>query len=386
LEILSDIATSARACSQLCGHSMGTTWSVQVVPALDKAALGCLQRDLSAVLADIIAQMSHWEPNSLLARINRAAAGWYQVPPAFFEVVSCAVQIARLTDGAYDPTVGELVQLWGFGAGEPTGRPPDARQLAAARQRAGWQKLHLNVEHRGVWQPGGLALDFSSIAKGYGVDVMARVVEQHGIEHYMVELGGELRVRGQREDGTDWQLWVETPASGTKSDGTDSEGLPAGIPIALHDLSIATSGDYRRYFLHEGRRYAHTLDPRSGWALQNNLASVSVIHPQCMAADALSTALLCMGLNEGLAFARQQRIAALFMCRSENDPHDFAVEWTDDFYQLAHPENPLTSTTDQSARLAVHGKVKRGNRNMEPKAPLTCGGDAPTARSEFFIP
>jgi len=341
-----ETASSALACSQLCGHSMGTTWSVQVVSALDKAALECLQRDLNAVLDGLVAQMSHWEPDSLLSRINRAAAGWYQVPSAFFEVVSCAAQIARLSNGAYDPTVGELVQLWGFGAGaaEPTGLPPAACQLAAARQRAGWQKLHLNVAQRGVWQPGGLTLDFSSIAKGYGVDVMAQAVEQYGIEHYMVELGGELRVRGRREDGNHWRLWVETPKDETKSAGTDSEGLPAGIPIALHDLSIATSGDYRRYFLHEGRRYAHTLDPRSGWALQNNLASVSVLHPQCMVADALSTALLCMGLNDGLAFARQQRIAALFMCRSdEGDKHDFAVEWTDDFYQQAHPENPLTS-------------------------------------------
>jgi len=322
---------------------MGTSWSIRLAPALDDATQANLQHDLEAALEDIIAQMSHWEPDSLISRINRAPVGWYQVPPAFFEVMSCAVQIARLTHGAFDPTMGELVQLWGFGprvAPSHTGEPPDAHQIAAARQRAGWQKLRLNPEHRGVWQPGGLALDFSAIAKGYGVDTMAQILEQHGIAHYMVELGGEVRVRGQRDTTTDWQLWVEAPETEPTTDGTADE--TAGLPITLRDQSIATSGDYRRYFLHHGRRHAHTLNPLTGWTLQNDLASVSVIHPQCMVADALSTALLCMGLADGLAFARQQRIAALFMVRGEGTHHDdFAVEWTDDFYRLACPRPSL---------------------------------------------
>jgi len=313
---------------------------------------------LGAALDDIIAQMSHWEPDSLLSRINRAAAGWYQVPSAFFDVVSCAVQVARLTDGAFDPTVGELVQLWGFGAGQTqheravgvSAGLPDAARLEAARQRCGWQKLHLDAAHRGVWQPGGLSLDFSSIAKGYGVDVMAQVLDGYGCTHYMVELGGELRVRGQRPDGQDWQLQVEAPrnaeaeTAGATAVATTVTGT--GLPIVLHNLSIATSGDYRRYFMHEGRRYAHTLDPRSGRALQNDLASVSVVHAQCMVADALSTALLCMGWEDGLAFARQHRIAALFMRResgqtrrhADNACPDVAVDWTDDFYRIAHPD------------------------------------------------
>lgn len=324
-------------CQHLNGLSMGTTWSVQVAAPLPATDAQALQLALQAGLDDIVDQMSHWEPDSLLSRLNRAPTGWYQVPPAFYQVISCALQVAALTDGAYDPTVGELVNLWGFG---PRGRPgqpavtprdaplvaplPDADALQAARQRAGWQQLHLNEEHHGLWQPGGVTLDFSAIAKGYGVDVMAQVMHDHGIADFMVELGGELRVRGRRSPDEAWRLSVESP-----------DGKPdSHLPITLNDLAIASSGDYRRYFFHEGRRYAHTVDPRTGQALQHDLACVSVIHPQCMMADALSTALLCMGPNDGPAFSRQHDIAALFMTRHGDD---IAVEWSDAFYRLAHP-------------------------------------------------
>jgi len=316
----------------LCGHSMGTTWSVKAVAAgLAVLREVDLRQALDGVLNTIVAQMSHWEDDSLLNRINRAPPGWYQVAPEFFEVMSCAVQTARFTDGAYDPTVGELVNLWGFGAGQVQAHGgqrclPDACQIAAARARAGWQKLHLNAEHRGVWQPGGVTLDFSAIAKGYGVDAMAQVLERHGVEHYLAELGGELRARGQRPDGQPWRLHVETPQT-----------QDAALPIVLNNAAIATSGDWRRYFLHAGRRYAHTVDPHTGWALQNDLASVSVVHSSCMVADALSTALLCMGGDDGLAFARQHGIAALFL-RRRGGAGNLAVQWSDPFYRLAHPD------------------------------------------------
>jgi len=172
---------------------------------------------------------------------------------------------------------------------------------------------------------------------------MAQVLERHGIEHYLVELGGELRARGRRPDGQPWRLHVEIPQTPS-----------AGLPIVLNDAAIATSGDWRRYFLYAGRRYAHTVDPRTGWALQNDLASVSVVHPQCMVADALSTALLCMGWEDGLAFAHRHGIAALFMrrCRDADDlirdarprhtrrssADNIAVAWSDDFYRLAYPD------------------------------------------------
>ena len=325
----------------LSGQSMGTTWSVRVAgpwqdpwpttagPASADNAQAVLTQALQATLSDIIEQMSHWESDSLLSQINHAPTGWYQVPQAFFTVVSCALEVAKATQGAYDPTVGELVALWGFGPYGQPGNIPQAQALQAARERAGWQRLQLNHEHRGVWQPGGLTLDFSSIAKGYGVDAMAQTLEDHGIAHYMVELGGELRVKGHNPDKQAWRLIVEAP---------DAQSAQGGLPISLSNQAIATSGDYRRFFTVDGQRYAHTLNARTGWALQNNLASVSVVHPQCMVADALSTALLCMGLHEGMAYAHANHLAALFMVREGNE---LAVEWTPKFEQLAQA-NPIT--------------------------------------------
>ncbi len=316
---------------------MGTTWSVQVAAPWQDARLARagqfsseqasaeLTQALQAKLDDIIDQMSHWEADSLISRINRAPTGWYQVPEEFFTVVSCAQQVAQATQGAYDPTVGELVALWGFGPYGQPGQLPRDSQLEDARRRSGWQQLHLNAEHRGVWQPGGMNLDFSSIAKGYGVDAMALALESYGLTNYMVELGGELRAKGLNPSGQPWHLMIEAP---------DTQQMQTGLPITLDDLSIATSGDYRRFFTVEGQRYAHTLDPRTGKALQNNLACVSVVHPQCMMADALSTALLCMGLENGMAYANKQHLAALFMVRHGED---IAVEWTPSFQRLAHP-------------------------------------------------
>ncbi|MCB5362756.1 FAD:protein FMN transferase [Pusillimonas sp. CC-YST705] len=316
---------------------MGTTWSVQVAGPWQDARLAQagqplpgqasteLTQALQAKLDDIIDQMSHWEADSLISRINKAPTGWYQVPEEFFTVVSCAQQVAQATQGAYDPTVGELVALWGFGPHGQPGQLPCDSQLEDARQRSGWQQLHLNAEHRGVWQPGGMSLDFSSIAKGYGVDAMALALEDYGLTNYMVELGGELRAKGRNPSGQPWRLQVEAPGAHHEQ---------AGLPIALDGLSIATSGDYRRFFIVEGQRYAHTLDPRTGRALQNNLACVSVVHSQCMMADALSTALLCMGLENGMAYASKQHLAALFMVRHGED---IAVEWTPSFQRLAHP-------------------------------------------------
>jgi len=166
---------------------------------------------------------------------------------------------------------------------------------------------------------------------------MAHILDRHGVEHYLVELGGELRARGQRPDGQPWRLCVEMPPMPTAPAAPQQPGLP----IVLNDVAIATSGDWRRYFLHAGCRYAHTVDARTGRAVQNDLVSVSVVHPQCMVADALSTALLCMGWQEGLAFAHPHGIAALFLCRVDRQGGKGAqigVQWSKDFYRLAHPK------------------------------------------------
>jgi thiamine biosynthesis lipoprotein len=296
------------------GRSMGTSWSVRMVapPGPPDLQAG-LQQQLDAV----VAEMSHWEAESDLGRFNRAPAGsWQVLPPAFFDVLSFALGVADSSRGAYDPCAGALVNLWGFGPhgrfGEPDFVPPSAQQVGdtlaqCAQQRRGFE---IDREGRRVRQPGGLQLDFSAVAKGYAVDRLAYFLKAQGVRHYLVEVGGELRGAGVKPDGQPWWVALEQVADGVQANAPDE------MVLALHGLSVATSGDYRRYFERADRRYSHTIDPRSGMPISNDLASVTVLHPHCIAADAWSTALTVLGLEHGLAMAERQGLAARFITRT----------------------------------------------------------------------
>jgi thiamine biosynthesis lipoprotein len=174
-----------------------------------------------------------------------------------------------------------------------------------------WKLLEVRPEQRAVLQPGNVHLDLSSIAKGYGVDQVARYLRGLGIASFLVEVGGELRGLGTKEDGQPWWVELETKPMAL------STNTPTNM-VALHDLSIATSGDYLRCFEYQGQQYSHTIDPRSGYPIMHGLASVTVLHAQCMVADALATAMSVMGLEEGLRYANQLDVAALFLQRTAN--------------------------------------------------------------------
>lgn len=348
----------------LGGHSMGTTWSVRVV---EGGAAVHLQQGLQRRLDAVVAQMSHWDAASDLGRFNRAPAGcWQSLPAEFFDVLSFAAAVAEASDGACDPCAGALVNRWGFG---PLGRhdepgfaaPSDAEVAALVAARRGIT-LRLDAATRRALQPGGMQLDLSAVAKGYGVDCLARYLEGLGMRHYLVEVGGELRGAGTKPDGQPWWVALEQPGDAAAAatglaaaadDGAASlaaagAGASAGgaapaagaagqtragqhgavaaavaparadvgeMVLALHGLSVATSGDYRRYFTRGGRRFPHTIDPRDGMPISNGLASVSVVHAECMAADAWSTALTVLGPQAGLALAERHGLAARFLVR-----------------------------------------------------------------------
>jgi thiamine biosynthesis lipoprotein len=285
----------------LAGETMGTTWSVRLVapPTANAAALTAMaQGELDAV----VAQMSPWEPLSDLSRYNRAAPGsWTPLPPAFAQVLRCALEIAEATDGAFDPTLGGLVDLWGFGPRPFSGAPPEARDILAAREAIGWRRLVLNGDN--LFQP-GLRLDLNGVAKGFAVDQVAAALDRAGARSYLVEVGGELRGTGAKPDGSPW--WVELERPPTANDG------PRTL-VALHGLSVATSGDYRRFFEHDGRRYAHTLDPATAAPVANSTVSVTVLDGRCMRADAWATALTVMVPDAALAFAAAHGLAALIV-------------------------------------------------------------------------
>ncbi|RQP26089.1 FAD:protein FMN transferase [Piscinibacter terrae] len=296
------------------GRSMGTTWSVKVVLP-DPAMLAGVRAGIDDGLALVVRQMSTWEPDSDLSRFNHAAPGsWCRLPGECFHVLQQALQTARDSGGAYDPTTGTLVNLWGFGPtgrhGETGFRIPTASKLEEARRHTGWQRITLDPVSQRAFQPGGICLDLSAIAKGYAVDHVSRSLLLRGLADHLVEIGGELMGSGLKPDGQPWWVSLEQPLSHVAG----APGLPDNL-VALHGLAVATSGDYRRFFTHEGSAHPHTIDPRTGRPITHGLASVCVLHAQCMLADAQSTALSVMGLDEGLAWANQHGVAALFVQR-----------------------------------------------------------------------
>ena len=279
---------------------MGTRWSVRLAA---RAVPAGLERAIENALAGIVAEMSQWEPDSHLSRFNRAVPGWVVLPRDLMRVLGHGLRIAELSSGAFDPAIGALSELWGFGAAPAACAPPDPVALAEARVRGGWRKLALDLETGRARQPGGLALDLAGIAKGFAVDRIGEVVKAHDCRDFLAEIGGELVGRGINPDGQPWWVAIEAPPG-------------AHLPptrIALHGQAVATSGNHRRFFDHGGRRYAHSIDPRTGAPLDNNIASVTVLRDTCLDADALATALTVLGLEDGLTFATRHDIAALFV-------------------------------------------------------------------------
>jgi len=313
LLLLAGCAAAPRV-ERLQGRTMGTTWSVTLVrpDTVDPQALAAgIQRQLDAV----VAQMSTWEADSDLSRFNRAPAGtWQPLPAEFYAVLEHALALARDTGGAYDPTVGPLVELWGFGPVRRDREPPPAEAIAAARARVGWQQVRLDPERRSAWQPGGVYVDLSSIAKGFGVDQVARHLDAAGVSDYLVEVGGELRGRGRRPDGQPWQVAIERPGAAAGAVGRLDE---VERVLSLDDRAVATSGDYRHAFEDDGAIYSHHIDPRSGRPVPHRIASVTVAARQAVDADPLGTTMMVLGPEEGMAYAVAHDVAVLFILRTD---------------------------------------------------------------------
>lgn len=280
----------------LAGETMGTYWRVQLAapsPCDRTALVDAIQGGLDG----LVAQMSHWQTDSLLCAFNRApGGGWTSLPRDFTAVMAAGLAIAELSDGAFDPTAGRLTALYGLGP-NPAAGPPSGVAQAAALRASGWRKLafeRLVGEQRAgrLRQPGGLWLDLSGIAKGYAVDAVADLLAKRGLRHCLVEIGGECVGRGMKPDGEPWWVDLEAPPGWRVQP----------LRVAAHQLAIATSGNYVRG--------DHTLDPRSGQPVCNGIGAVSVIHREAMMADAWATALTVLGRQAGAALAVQQGLAA----------------------------------------------------------------------------
>lgn len=283
----------------LGGPTMGTRWSAQVVdPTADCAGI------ITGVLHSVIAQMSQWEPASVISRFNRTGPGaWMTLPPEMLTVVRAALTLARMTGGAFDPAIGRLVDRWGFGPGDPG--------EAAPRVAAPWTHIELAGEQ--ARRTADVTLDLSGIAKGYAVDAVADALRAAGMANFLIEIGGELRGEGVKPDMQPWWVDTETPPGLV---------LPP-LRVALSGLSIATSGDYRRFHAMGDGRLSHSIDPATGAPVRAGIASVSVLHREAMLADAWATAIIVMGVERGMALASREGIAALLVQRTAAGPREY---------------------------------------------------------------
>jgi thiamine biosynthesis lipoprotein len=298
------------------GETMGTTYRVKVVHlGLDGERVQILAETVAAELEDTNTSMSTYIESSELMRFNRASPkDPFELSQSAWEIFSMAQEVSRRTGGAFDVTVGPLVNAWGFGPGsEVSDTLPEEisdEELAVLRQRVGFEKLTLADGPRTVIANSeGVFCDLSAIAKGYGVDQVAKALMKIGEHDFMIEVGGEVRASGRNAQGTPWRIGIERPETATRGS--------VQLVVPLTNAALATSGNYRIYREVRGQRVAHILDPRSGRPITHRLASVSVVDERCAMADALATGLYVMGPEEGYTWAVAEEVAAVFLVRED---------------------------------------------------------------------
>jgi FAD:protein FMN transferase len=321
----------------LAGETMGTTYSVKFSELPEGLTVAALQAEVDGCLKTVNNQMSTWQSDSELSRFNRLEeAEWFPVSAETAHVVKTAIEISEMTGGAFDVTVGPLVNLWNFGPDRTDHRAPGDSQIAETKARVGYQHLEVRETPPALRKAlPDVYVDLSAIAKGFGVDQVAEVLDRHSIANFMVEIGGEVRTKGMKPDGKAWRIGIERPTPFSRS-------LQNALPLSGE--SLATSGDYRNFMVIDGKRYSHAIDPRTGRPVDHQLTSASVIAENCMLADAYATSLMVLGPDEGYNWATQHNIAALLIVR---DGDRFLEKPTPAFAQLfpAREDSSMNLTT-----------------------------------------
>lgn len=289
----------------LRGDTMGTRYSVLLVDPLDELQLDTLRAEIQQRLNEIDALASTYGTTSELSRFNRNASTQpISVSAELCAMISSALAISQDTGGAFDITVGSLVNLWGFGPDLRTNEPPSSDELQRAHASTGFRKIEANCDLGTVRKSNSnIKVDLSGWAKGYATDQLAQLLGDAGQDNFLVEIGGEIRAQGVNAESMPFAIALESPK-------TESRTIP--VIINLSNAGVATSGSYRNFFNHDGLSYSHAIDPRTGQAVTHPLLAVTVVHPSTAYADAIATALLILGSNDGLALANQLDIAAYF--------------------------------------------------------------------------
>ncbi|MCG9596594.1 FAD:protein FMN transferase [Vibrio sp. Isolate25] len=301
----------------LSGPTMGTTYNIKYISEEGVPSPQALQTEVDRLLEEVNEQMSTYRPDSELSRFNQDRTSEpFTVSPQTATVVKEAIRLNGLTLGALDVTVGPLVNLWGFG---PEARPevvPTDEELAARKANTGIQ--HLTVEGNTLTKDiPDLYVDLSTIAKGWGVDVVADYIQSQGIQNYMVEVGGEMRLKGVNREGVKWRIAIEKPSADERA---VQEIIEPG------DMAIATSGDYRIYFERDGVRYSHIINPKTGKPIRHKVVSVTVLDESSMTADGLATGLMVLGEEQGMKIANENNIPVFMIVKTKDGFKEMASE------------------------------------------------------------
>jgi thiamine biosynthesis lipoprotein len=271
-----------------------------------------LEKEIIRELDKVDASLSPFNEKSIISKINRNEEA--VVDDYFYDVFNLAMQISEDTNGAFDITVAPIVNAWGFGF--KSGSSPTSQYIDSLKQFIGYKKVRINKDKHVVKQDERIMLDCSAIAKGYGSDVVARLFNAKGIKNYMIEIGGEIVASGLSDKRLPWKIGITKPSE-------DSLGTSNELQTILNitDCAMATSGNYRNFYYKNGKRYAHTIDPRTGYPIQHNILSATVIAKSCAQADAYATSFMVLGLEEAKKILERhpQLLAYLIYTNKDNE-------------------------------------------------------------------
>ena len=311
----------------LQGKTMGTTYNIALVHSKDKVIdTAKLQSQIDKLLLDFNQHVSTYVPDSQISVFNRLAdTSWSKVHEDFISIVKASQAVSRLSDGAFDISISPLVNLWGFGPAKKDDAP-NQEQIKKALSQIGFNKIEYNEEQKSLRKTQkDMQIDLSAIAKGFAVDKISELLKQNDLPNHLVEIGGELIASGLNQADKKWRIAIEQPDLSTK---ITQQGLD------ISNRAVATSGDYRNYFVEKGVRRSHIIDPKTGYPISHKLASVTVVHESTAMADAFATALLVMGEVKGKLFAEKNNLDVLMIIRKDNsDTAAFEFWSSPDFFR-----------------------------------------------------
>ena len=292
------------------GATMGTSYHIKLING-DTPIPSDLGERIGARLQELDNKFTTYQDNSELMQFNQSQLNQSHVVSVDMRaVLRIAKKVFNLSGGAFDPTIAPLVNLWGFGPSYTGDVVPQSVDISELLSSVGFNYLVFDEQSGTVSRDADIQLDLSAVAKGYAVDAIAALLDSHGYQNYMVEVGGELRVNGRKENDQLWRIAIEKPS-------IHQSGVQ--YALSLENIAVATSGDYRNYFESEGKRYSHTIDPRTGYPIEHNLASVTVLADTTAMADALATAMMVMGPESAMKLAEQQKLAVYLLVKEGDD-------------------------------------------------------------------